>query len=75
MPTAPVGGAHRTTYVRGKVGHGRAEARTLSEPDKIRTFPNGTVRFVRVGGISLASWTSEPGWRWSVDVQPVVGTE
>lgn len=33
------------------------------------------VETVTVGGVRIRKITAEPGWRWSVDLKPVVKTE
>ena len=35
----------------------------------------GTVELVTLGSIAVGRETLQPGWRWSVHVQPIVGTE
>lgn len=53
------------------------EARSLDTPDETRTFTEGKGRvdIVTVGGIQLGRGVFEPGWRWSVNVKPLAGTE
>ena len=53
------------------------EARSLDTPDETRTFTEGKGRvdIVTVGGIQLGLGVFEPGWRWSVNVKPLAGTE
>ena len=46
----------------------------MSAPDIVRTFPFGHVDVVNLDETSIARFTWEPGWRWSKDVKPVVGT-
>ena len=49
--------------------------KSFASPDETRTPPNTTVEVVRLGGATAARFTFEPGWRWSHDVAPVVGTD
>jgi hypothetical protein len=42
-------------------------------PDEIREFTRGRVELVRIGGLTIARATYEPGWRWSEHVGPTVG--
>ena len=42
-------------------------------PDEVRRFPKGKVELVRIGGLTIARATYEPGWRWSEHVGPSVG--
>jgi hypothetical protein len=44
-------------------------------PDERRTPPNAQVDVVRLEGFTLGRLTFQPGWRWSTDIKPVVGTE
>lgn len=49
--------------------------RSFSEPDDI--IEAGRVRsdILSLVGITVARDTHQPGWRWSVDVRPLVGTD
>ena len=53
---------------------GGITTKSFSSPDETRTPPNTTVEVVRLGGETAARFTFQPGWRWSRDVAPVVGT-
>jgi hypothetical protein len=48
--------------------------KSFDAPDETRTPPNTTVDVVRLGGTAVARFTFQPGWRWSEDVAPIVGT-
>lgn len=50
------------------------EHRRFAEPDELREFPHGRAEILRVGGAEVGRLVFEPGWRWSVDVQPIAGT-
>ncbi len=52
-----------------------AEHKTLSSPDEERVFEKGRVDLVNIGGGTVGRLTLEPGWRWSVHVKPIAGTE
>ena len=43
--------------------------------DQINTFNNATVDVCKVGDQRVMRITAEPGWKWSNDVKPHVGTE
>lgn len=43
-------------------------------PDEVRQMPKGRFEIVRIGGMAVGRATYEPGWRWSEDVGPTVGT-
>ena len=45
------------------------DAEEVSEPN------NGKVETVRVGGQKVMRITVQPGWKWSKDIKPIVGTE
>ena len=50
------------------------EAKTFEDPDDRMTFPHGHSDVVNAGGHRLLRVTFEPGFRWSEDMAPVVGT-
>lgn len=47
----------------------------FDSPDETRAPDKTRVDVVRVGGITAARFTFEPGWRWSECIKPVVGTD
>ena len=51
------------------------EQQDFATPTETREFPNGRLDLVRVGDAEIGRLTLQPGWRWSVDVQPLAGTE
>lgn len=51
------------------------ETKSFDFPDETRTFPNGKVDLVHIGGGTVGRITAEPGWRWSTDVKPIAGTD
>ncbi|GAC55575.1 cupin domain-containing protein [Gordonia amicalis] len=53
----------------------RTEHRDFAEPDEVRTFGHGRMAVVGVGDSEIGRLELEPGWRWSVDVKPIAGTE
>ena len=50
------------------------QVKNLDSPDERRTPPHGVLDVVILPGATFTRATFEPGWRWSVDVAPVVGT-
>ena len=46
-----------------------------TEADEVITRNNARIEVVNVGGQRVTKLTAQPGWRWSTDVKPVVGTE
>jgi hypothetical protein len=52
-----------------------AEIKNFATPDDSRPIPGGQVDTVTSPAGSMALGTLQPGWRWSKDIKPVVGTE
>ncbi|NUT46588.1 MAG: cupin domain-containing protein [Saccharothrix sp.] len=50
-------------------------AKDFTDPDEVREFPHGHIDLVTVGTATVGRAEFEPGWRWSQDLKPVVGTE
>ena len=42
-------------------------------PEETRVFEKGRLEIVRIGGMTLARASYEPGWKWSQHVGPGVG--
>ncbi|MEP7378329.1 MAG: adenylate/guanylate cyclase domain-containing protein [Chloroflexota bacterium] len=53
---------------------GKLQKRNLGAPDELRSVGRGQLAIVEVGDAVVGQITFEPGWRWSVDVRPIVGT-
>ncbi len=53
----------------------RLQRRRFSEPNDVRSFPHGRVEVVDLDDTVIGRMTYEPGWRWSVDVKPVAGSD
>lgn len=51
------------------------EKKSLESPDETRSFPNGKVELVTLGGITFGRATLEPGWKWSESLKPIAQTE
>ena len=52
------------------------EVKTFDKPDETRVFEgNGMADVVTLAGRAVARGTFEPGWRWSKNVKPIVGTD
>jgi hypothetical protein len=51
------------------------EWKDFAKADELRTFGHGKVELLNIGGGSVGRLVLEPGWRWSVDVKPIAGTE
>ena len=44
-------------------------------PDEVRVFEKGKFETVTVGGMTIGRASYDPGWKWSVDVSPLAGTQ
>jgi hypothetical protein len=53
----------------------RTEHREFSSPDETRTFDHGRLELLSVGGSDIGRLVLHPGWRWSIDVKPIAGTD
>ncbi len=53
----------------------RLQRRRFSEPSDVRTIPRGRIDIVELDDTVVGQMTYEPGWRWSVDVKPIAGTD
>jgi class 3 adenylate cyclase len=53
----------------------RLQRRKFSDPTDVRRFPHGRVDVVEMDDHVVGRMVYEPGWRWSVDVKPVAGTD
>lgn len=53
----------------------RLQRRRFSEPSDVRTFPKGRVEVVELEDTVVGRMVYEPGWRWSIDVRPLAGTD
>ncbi len=50
--------------------------RSIDEPHERRPFQDhGHIDVVTLGDFTLGRAVFEPGWRWSQDIKPLVGTE
>ena len=47
----------------------------FNKPDEIRNFTKGKFEIVKISDMIIGKATYEPGWKWSVDVSPLSGTE
>ena len=51
------------------------ESRNTANPDDKRSFEHGEVSLVNLTGFTVGRADFRPGWRWSTDVKPLVGTD
>jgi class 3 adenylate cyclase len=52
----------------------RLQRRNLRQPDELRPLGRGQLELVELGDVAIGRVTYQPGWRWSVDLKPIVGT-
>lgn len=53
---------------------GKILIKRFDEPDEVISVPGNISRVVTLGGTCVAWSMAQPGWRWSKDVRPLVGT-
>ncbi|HVM29630.1 MAG TPA: adenylate/guanylate cyclase domain-containing protein [Candidatus Limnocylindrales bacterium] len=53
----------------------RLQRRHFDTSDDIRQIPNGRIEVVELGDRVIGRIRYEPGWRWSIDVKPIAGTQ
>ncbi|HVM30484.1 MAG TPA: adenylate/guanylate cyclase domain-containing protein [Candidatus Limnocylindrales bacterium] len=53
----------------------RLHKKNLSRPDELRPVGRGRLQVVDIGDTTVGRVRYEPGWRWSEDVKPIVGTQ
>ena len=51
------------------------EAKNLDVPDEKRASEHGEIHLVHLTGATIGRAVLRPGWRWSTDMKPVVGTD
>ncbi|MHB1929740.1 MAG: cupin domain-containing protein [Acidimicrobiales bacterium] len=51
------------------------EVKNLESPDERRTMEHGVLDVANLSGATIVRATFQPGWRWSADVAPLVGTD
>jgi class 3 adenylate cyclase len=53
----------------------KLQRRRFSDSDDVRVAGRGKVEIVELGDRVIARLVWPPGWRWSVDVKPIAGTQ
>lgn len=52
------------------------QVKSFESPDEVRPFEgNGRADVLDIGGRVVGRTTLEPGWKWSQNVKPIVGTD
>ncbi|HEX6766214.1 MAG TPA: adenylate/guanylate cyclase domain-containing protein [Polyangiaceae bacterium] len=52
----------------------RWQHRSFTEPEEARNFPHGQLRVITLDEVVVGRYALQPGWRWSNDIKPIVGT-
>ena len=47
----------------------------FESPDHVREFDKGKFEIIDMGKMTIGKATYAPGWKWSIDVSPLSGTE
>lgn len=53
----------------------RLQRKSFDRPETVRKFGHGHIDTIALDETEIGRLTLQPGWRWSADVRPVVGTE
>lgn len=53
----------------------RLQRKSFDGPETVREFPNGRMASVSLDETVIGHFRFEPGWCWSHDVRPIVGTD
>ena len=53
---------------------GEIQSKSFEAPDEVVSLPKLAGQIVALGETYIARYIYQPGWRWSEDVKPVVGT-
>jgi ethanolamine utilization protein EutQ (cupin superfamily) len=52
----------------------RIEMKKFDAPDERRSFENGKIDVLSIGGLTMRKMTVQPGWKWSKNMKPTVKT-
>lgn len=53
----------------------RLQRKSFDQPETVRKFGHGRIESVSLDESEIGRLTFDPGWRWSNDVRPIVGTD
>jgi class 3 adenylate cyclase len=53
----------------------KVQSGSFQRPDEVRLIDHGRVELVNLGEASVGRQVLDPGWRWSLHVKPLAGTE
>ena len=51
------------------------EKKSLNQPEQTKQIGRMKIEVITMGGANFERHTAEAGWRWSVDLKPIVKTE
>jgi len=52
------------------------ESKSFDSPDETRPFEGkGQAQVIQMAGKTVSRGTFEPGWKWSVNLKPIAGTD
>lgn len=49
--------------------------KSFTAPDETKNLPKTKLEVINIVGKTLTRITFEPGWKWSVNIKPVAGTD
>jgi len=49
--------------------------KNFENPDQIRNFEKGKFEIVELPEMTIGRATYKPGWKWSIDISPLSGTD
>lgn len=52
----------------------RLQYKSFASPDEVRTFPKGHAVVINLDETTIGRSEWRPGWRWSIDLAPIMGT-
>lgn len=64
-----------TSSVRILIGMSQLQKKNFDSPDKVTAPNNAKIETVALEDKTVIRATFQPGWKWSVDMQPTAGTE
>ncbi len=53
----------------------KLEKKNFNTPDKNMTSAHAKMEIINIDGKSIVKSTFQPGWKWSVDIKPMAGTD
>lgn len=50
------------------------QKKNFEKPDETKSPPNARLDTLKMGDLTITRVTYKPGWKWSKDIKPIVGT-